>query len=216
MAELIPWLERFRKGEIDLILGSSSAPRKAVLEQLRVPFTVRVSSFAEDLNKECFKDDFTEYPLATSREKSKDILGQIGCVSKPTVLVTCDTIVLLDKQHIIEKPNDAEHARDLLRSLSGTEHQVVTGVVVTLRFRDTDFCEEFKAVTSVLFQDLSDDVIAAYVDSGEPFNKAGGYGIQGIGELLVDQVKGSFSNVVGIPLHDVTKVIASLLDTHFR
>jgi septum formation protein len=216
MAELVPWLDRFRRGEIDLILGSASNPRKAVLSQLGVPFTVRVSSFPEDLEKELFRDDYSEYPLATSREKTKNILAQLGIVPKPTVLITCDTVVLKDKQHIIEKPEDEEHAKTLLRSLSGTEHQVVTGVVVTLRTIEGDLSEEFRSVTHVKFRELSEDIISAYVASGEPFNKAGGYGIQGLGELLVEELKGSFTNVVGIPLCDVSHVVAALLGRYFK
>lgn len=211
MANLIPWLGKFREGDIKLILGSSSKPRKAVFEQLGIPFTVMVSSFEENLDKSVFAHDFTEYPLATSREKSKDLVARIGQVRVPTVLVTCDTVVLRDKQHIIEKPADHSHAVELLQSLSGTQHEVVTGVVVSLITPDGLHQIEFKSITSVSFAQLSKEVIEAYVASGEPFNKAGGYGIQGLGELLIEDVRGSFTNVIGIPLRGVSSAIADLL-----
>jgi septum formation protein len=214
MTSLIPWLEKFKNGEIELILGSASKPRKTVVQQLGIPFRVMASSFAEDLEKSAFKDDFTEYPLATSREKSKDLISKIGQVSKPTVLVTCDTVVLRDKQHIIEKPEDEEHAVELLESLSGIEHEVVTGVVVSLILPDRLEQIEFKVITIVGFAQLTAEVIRAYVASGEPFNKAGGYGIQGLGELLIDYVRGSFTNVIGIPVREVLGAIGELLSLH--
>jgi len=214
MTSLIPWLEKFKNGEIELILGSASKPRKTVVQQLGIPFRVMASSFAEDLEKSAFKDDFTEYPLATSREKSKDLISKIGQVSKPTVLVTCDTVVLRDKQHIIEKPEDEEHAVELLESLSGIEHEVVTGVVVSLILPDRLEQIEFKVITIVRFSQLTAEVIRAYVATGEPFNKAGGYGIQGLGELLIDYVRGSFTNVIGIPVREVSGAIGELLSLH--
>jgi len=214
MTSLIPWLENFKNGEIELILGSASKPRKTVVQQLGIPFRVMVSSFAEDLEKSVFKDDFTEYPLATSREKSKDLISKNGQVSKPTVLVTCDTVVLRDKLHIIEKPEDEEHAVELLESLSGIEHEVVTGVVVSLMLPDRMEQIEFKEITIVRFAQLTAEVIRAYVASGEPFNKAGGYGIQGLGELLIDYVRGSFTNVIGIPVREVSGAIGDLLSLH--
>jgi septum formation protein len=214
MTSLIPWLEKFKNGEIELILGSASKPRKTVVQQLGIPFRVMASSFAEDLEKSAFKDDFTEYPLATSREKSKDLISKNGQVSKPTVLVTCDTVVLRDKQHIIEKPEDEEHAVELLESLSGIEHEVVTGVVVSLILPDRLEQIEFKVITIVGFAQLTAEVIRAYVASGEPFNKAGGYGIQGLGELLIDYVRGSFTNVIGIPVREVLGAIGELLSLH--
>ena len=216
MADLIPWLPKIRNGEIKLILGSSSKPRKAIFEQLGVPFSIMVSSFAEDLDKNLFRHDFSEYPLETSREKSKDLIGKLGTVERPTILITCDTVVLRDKKHIIEKPSDEEHAIKLLQSLSGVEHEVVTGVIVSLIRPGADIHQaELKSITCVQFAVLSEETIRAYVATGEPFNKAGGYGIQGLGELLIEQVRGSFTNVVGVPLHDVARASAQLLAKHY-
>ena len=211
MAELIPWLNKFRSGEIELVLGSASQPRRAIMNQLGIPFRVLVSDFAEDLEKRAFEHDFAEYPLATAREKSRDIISKLGAVTRPIVLVTCDTVVLKDETHIIEKPVDAEHARNMLMQLRGCIHAVVTGVIVTLVGNGTLKRSEFKSVSHVKFADLSDHAIEAYVASGEPFNKSGGYGIQGLGELLVEQVIGSYTNIVGLPLRDVASHIATLL-----
>lgn len=215
MAELIPWLDKFKSGEIELVLGSASAPRRAVLGQLGIPFKVIVSSFPEDLDKASFSDDFTQYPLATSRGKTEDILKQIGKSHKPTVLVTCDTVVLKDSKHIIEKPDDAVHARDMLRSLRGSEHHVATGVVVTFSNGKASSRSEFVATSHVKFSDFSDATIDAYIATGEPYNKAGGYGIQSLGELLVDSIAGSHTNIIGLPLKETARAIASLLQENY-
>lgn len=215
MAELIPWLARFKSGEIDLILGSASAPRRAVLGQLGVPFNVVVSSFPEDLEKATFSDDFTQYPLATSRGKTEAIMKQLGSFRKPTVLVTCDTVVLKDLKHIIEKPDDAIHARDMLRGLRGSEHHVATGVVITLSTGHRIIRSEFVSISHVKFCDLSDKIIDAYIATGEPYNKAGGYGIQSLGELLVETITGSHTNVIGLPLRETSRSIASLLQDNY-
>jgi septum formation protein len=182
------------------------------MSQLGIPFRVEVSDFAEDLDIRSFENDFTEYPLATAREKSQDILSKLGAVPRPTVLVTCDTVVLKDGKRIIEKPVDAEHARNMLMQLRGCVHAVVTGVSISLVGNGIMERSEFISVSHVKFAELSDHIIEAYVASGEPINKAGSYGIQGLGELLVEQVTGSYTNIVGLPLRDVALHIATLLE----
>lgn len=211
---LLPWLHLFKTGKVNLILGSASKPRRAILEQLGVPFQVMVSDFPEDLEKSLFHGSALEYSLATAREKMKCLLNSpaLEKVTVPTVVITCDTVVLRDMQHIIEKPEDDEHAFTMIKSLSGVEHSVVTGVVICFispgnEQRDT----EFKVHSKVKFTTLSDETIRAYVASKEPLNKAGGYGVQGLGALLVEDITGSYSNVVGLPLYEVASAIAELL-----
>lgn len=212
---LIPWLRRFKSGKLELILGSASIPRLQVLQQLGIPIKVIPSAFAEDIPKESFAADYTNYPLATSREKTKYILRQLGAVTIPTVLVTCDTICLLNKTKIIEKPENYDHAVSIIRSLAGQDHEVVTGVVISLLLADgSHFKTEFKETSFVRFVDLQDEDIREYVEMGDAMNKAGGYGVQGLGELLVEEIRGSFTNVVGIPLHDFSKRLAELLNAN--
>jgi septum formation protein len=113
-----------------------------------------------------------------------------------------------------EKPSDDVHARELLKCLSGASQQVVTGVVVTLKHPQRDARQTmFTTTTSVRFAHLCDEIIDSYISIGEYSNKAGGYGIQSLGELLIEEVRGSFTNVVGIPLREVSEAIADLIRT---
>jgi len=216
---LLKWLPKIQSGDIRLVLGSASHARRNVLKQLGVPFDVIVSDFAEDLEKSQFQDP-KEYPVATSMQKTKDIIARLvdRGESKQTVLITCDTVVIRENSHIMEKPESAQHSFNMIKSLSGKFHDVVTGVVVTLLDSKSSVSgqEVFMCVSQVKFVDLSDEEIQAYIETEEPVGKAGGYGIQGLGEILISEVSGSFTNVVGIPLHDVCQSIASLLDSHLK
>ena len=211
---LIEWLPKFHEGKLRLVLGSASVARRKIIEQLGVPVEVIVSEFAEDLDKSSF-EDLSEYPVATSMHKTKDLIPKLplgGC-AEYTVLVTCDTVVIRDDRFIMEKPVSKEHAIEMITSLSGKDHTVVTGIVVTLiDISGATIAQNvLKEVSTVRMVPLSSKQIECYVSSGEPMGKAGGYGIQGLGELLVRSVTGSYTNVVGLPLHEVSHCIGTLL-----
>lgn len=212
---LIPWLKKFSSGEIDLILGSASQPRKKILQQLQIPFTVVASDFNEDLDKESFLLDLSEYPLATADEKARDILTRLE-ITKPTILVTCDTVAILDKKLILEKPLNRQRGIEMTLSMSGKEHDVVTGVVVTFLDEGVYDRISFKSTSIVTFADLEKSEVDSYVETGEALDKAGGYSIQGIGELLIKELKGSFTNVVGLPLHELAVTLALLLSRNME
>lgn len=115
-------------------------------------------------------------------------------------VLAADTAVTLDGT-VLGKPADVADARDMLRRLSGRTHRVLTGFVLCDR---TDAAGPAQVVTShVHFRTLSEAVIDAYLDTGEPFDKAGAYAVQGAGRALVDRVDGSLSNVIGLPLDEV-------------
>lgn len=118
------------------------------------------------------------------------------------LVVAADTEVVLDGA-VLGKPVDDAAAAALLRSLSGRAHVVLTGVHVLLGDREASAVE----ATEVRFRDLGDDEIAAYVATGEPFDKAGGYGIQGAGGMFVERIDGSDTNVVGLPLATVVRLV---------
>lgn len=122
--------------------------------------------------------------------------------SEPTdLVVAADTVVVLEGR-VLGKPADAAEANEMLRALSDTTHRVLTGVHLSLGGECSSAVEE----TGVRFRALSDAEIAAYVATGEPFDKAGGYGIQGAGGMFVESITGSDSNVVGLPLSTVARL----------
>ena len=119
--------------------------------------------------------------------------------------LAADTLVVLGER-VLGKPQDAQEARQMLQALSGTTHRVITGVVVRQGLRH----RAFAVSTTVSFRPLTADEVGRYVASGEPFDKAGGYGIQGEGAALVHQVHGSFTNVIGLPLAETLAALDAL------
>lgn len=172
---------------MDLVLASQSPRRRALLEQIGLKFTVQVLPTVElEIGD----------PLDVARTNA---LAKAEAVSKqnPKALVLgADTIVTLDGR-ILGKPKDAEDAFEMLSFLSGREHEVTTVVALVLYGQETHL---FSETTKVRFRQLTDDEIMGYIATGEPFDKAGGYGIQGFGGVLVQSIKGCYYNVVGLPL----------------
>uniref|UniRef100_A0A3Q1HL76 Acetylserotonin O-methyltransferase-like n=1 Tax=Anabas testudineus TaxID=64144 RepID=A0A3Q1HL76_ANATE len=145
--------------------------------------------------------------LASASPRRLEILRNAKHLKTPDIVIGADTIVTVDGM-ILEKPVDKFDAYKMLSSLSGKEHSVFTGVAIVLchekeevDYQLIDFYEE----TKVKFADLSDDLLWEYVNSGEPMDKAGGYGIQALGGMLVEYVHGDFLNVVGFPLNHFCK-----------
>ena len=203
---------------VSLILASQSPRRKEILDMMGLqgrfsatPSPLNETALQEELSRHT---DPTEYTRILAEEKAKALAESIiHTVSQPTLVLGSDTIVDLDG-HILEKPRDAPDAKRMLRALSAVQHQVHTGValyrvmpgetapVLTHSFTDT---------AQVTFAALSDADIDAYVASGEPMDKAGSYGIQGIGGQLVRCVEGDFFAVMGLPMHTTSRLIANAL-----
>ncbi len=133
---------------------------------------------------------------------------EVHIVPEEVVLITADTMVFKDGA-TMGKPNDRNEALDMLRSLSGRYHEVITGVCIRKGKKE----ELFHASTSVHFRELSEEVMAHYIDRHQPFDKAGAYGIQEwIGHIGIDRIEGSFFNVMGLPIDEVHNRIQKLLD----
>ena len=182
-------LENLKK--YNVVLASNSPRRKELLKRLGIPFKVRTlfgidESYPESLRGE----DIVRY---ISRNKAK---AYRSSMAPNELLITADTIVYLGGQ-VMGKPRSAEEAKAMLHRLSGNVHQVITGVTIVAGERMDNF-----AVTSqVKFADLTDDEVNFYVDNYLPFDKAGAYGIQEwIGLVAVEEIKGSYFNVVGLPV----------------
>lgn len=181
-----------------IILSSNSPRRKELLAGLEVDFEVRVLKGVD----ERYPDDIplNEVPLYIAIEKASAYT-----VAKDELVVTADTVVIVDNE-ILGKPKDRAEAYGMLRKISGKTHQVVTGVCLTT----IDDQRSFTVTTDVEFKELSDNEIYYYIDKYRPFDKAGAYGIQEwIGYVGVLSLKGSYYNVMGLPVQRIYEEFTS-------
>ena len=190
-----------------LILASASPRRREMFEAMGIPFRVVVPRVSEVPRHEETPVDFA---LRNSREKAHcvvrggcaDLSERGGCV-----IVAADTIVVLENR-ILGKPENEEHARAMLRALSGKPHEVITGLCV-LSVRGSKVArEKARAIrTRVVFKELDAGEIDAYIRTREPMDKAGAYAIQGVGGFMVREIAGSYTNVVGLPLCELVELL---------
>lgn len=174
-----------------IILGSNSPRRRELLAGLDLSFDVHVIPGLEENYPDSLQPQ--EIPVFLSKQKAEAYLSTL---EDQVLLITADTIVW-NEAEVIGKPKGREEAIRMLRSLSGHEHQVVTGVCLTTTKKQ----ETFSVVSSVRFASLTDEEIIYYVDKYKPFDKAGAYGIQEwIGYVGVESISGSFYNVMGLPV----------------
>ena len=173
-----------------LILASASPRRRELLEKLGIPeLLIRPATGEERMP---VSDDPAQIVRTLSRQKAEEVALSAG---PEDVIVAADTIVWLDGQ-ALGKPKDEADAKAMLRRLSGRTHSVFTGVCVISGDQIISEAEE----SLVRFRSLTEKEIASYVVSGEPMDKAGAYGAQGLAGLFVERIEGSFSNVMGLPL----------------
>ena len=181
-----------------IILASNSPRRKELLAGLDVDFSVRViPDIDESYPAELPTAQIAEY---ISKKKARAYQQQMAT---DELVITADTVVILGQQ-VMGKPKDADEACAMLRLLSGQTHQVITGVTLTTTERTVSFSVE----TDVTFKTLSDDEINYYVEKYRPFDKAGAYGVQEwIGHIGVTGLKGSFYNVMGLPVQRIYEAL---------
>lgn len=182
-----------------LILASASTRRKELLQMLNVPFEIVTSDVVEtSVTGNTVHEYVTEVALLKARDVAKKCPNH--CI------LGADTIVVFNDQ-ILHKPASEEEAVEHLTKLAGNLHEVMTAVALIL----ADGTEHtFVEVTSVLFKDVSPQMIKAYVQTGDPFDKAGGYGIQTSGAMLVDRIEGDYNNVVGLPIATLVQKMLTL------
>jgi len=183
----------------ELILASASPRRRELLRMLGVPFRVVESGVEE----EGASGDPVAHVLSLSQRKASAVAGKIG----EGFVVGVDTVVVLDRE-ILGKPSGPEEARAILGKLSGRVHRVYSGVTVT-RAEDGKVLSDYRC-TEVRMRRMSPGEIDAYVATGEPLDKAGAYAIQGKGALLVEEIRGCFYNVVGLPLCALMDILAKM------
>lgn len=177
-----------------LILASTSPRRTELLKSAGIAFSA-VSPDADE--KLCAGETPVAYAVRTARAKAESIPAVSG-----TIVLGADTVVAAEGR-ILGKPADEAEAKAMLRLLSGKLHEVITGVC--LHSAEKTVC--FHVATAVLFRDLSEEEIAAYVATGDPLDKAGAYAIQNGAAGMVRRIDGSYSNVVGLPLCEVIEAL---------
>lgn len=186
----------------NIILASASPRRKEIMTLADVKFTTMVipdidESYPKDLISE-------EVPIYISKKKAEQYKQYL---KETDILITCDTIVYLNGC-ILGKPKDFDEAYNMLSMLSGKTHSVISGVSIVKNNKMESFCD----ITEVTFSDISDSDIRYYLDKYKPYDKAGAYGIQEwIGLRSVCSIKGSFYNVMGLPIDKILNKLSFVL-----
>lgn len=185
---------------VAIVLASASPRRSELLKQIGLSFTVKASNVEEKVDAH-LPPEVVAQQLA--RLKAHDIAQQCP----DDTVIGADTIVVLDKL-ILGKPKDKDDAKEMLRQLSGSRHQVITGIAVINLTKGIEKC--VSEITEVSFKHLSDAEIEAYVATDEPMDKAGAYGIQGRAAVFVPRIEGCYFNVVGLPLARLGQVLTEV------
>ncbi|ABB16164.1 MULTISPECIES: Maf family protein [Carboxydothermus] len=172
-----------------IYLASKSPRRQELLKKIYSRFEI----IPPEVKEEVYSLNPMELALTLSRQKAENVAAKI----KEGVIIAADTVVAVEGK-VLGKPRDEEEAYFMLKTLSGREHEVYTGV--TLMELPQKREKSFVEVTKVWFYPLTDEEIKSYIDSREPFDKAGAYGIQGKGALFVAKIEGCYFNVVGLPV----------------
>ena len=182
---------------MQLILASQSPRRRELLGLFGIPFAVRVADIDETMDPYL---PVAEAVAAVSRGKARAIERNAD-----DVVIAADTVVVVAGK-VLGKPHSPQEAAQMLRLLSGRDHQVMTGVTVLCGDREAVFTE----VTDLHFRELTDKEICRYVASGEPMDKAGAYGIQGGAALFCEKMAGDYYNVMGLPVCRLGQVLKEL------
>jgi septum formation protein len=191
-----------------LLLASASPRRLALLKQIIADTKIEVLVSAH-LEEQRDNEDPIERVQRLALEKARQVMLRRQDFSPSIeIVIGADTEIVLDGR-VVGQPEDAATARKILQELSGHTHQATTGLAL-IRTRDEHTVVR-SVSTAVKFKSLSDDEIEAYIQTGEPIGKAGAYGIQGLGALFIEEIDGSYSNVVGLPL----ECLSELLDREF-
>ena len=199
-----------------IVLASQSPRRREILQNiLGLDLIIRPSHAEENLDKSKYEGKPFSYTQDTAALKTDQVFRESDkeFENDSLLVIGCDTVVTLNGT-IYEKPVDKDDAFRILNTLSGTQHSVYSGVKLIWRplngeMKEISFYEE----TSVEFAKVSEEVIKSYIETGEPMDKAGGYGIQGKGASFISGIHGDYFNVMGFPVHRFSVQLTSLLST---
>lgn len=188
-------------GKRKLILASSSPRRADILRREGIEFDIKLPP---NIKEESATSDPVEHVLLLSKEKTLSVSQQV----EEGIILGADTIVVLDGE-IMGKPQDEEEASLILRKLSGKTHRVYTGITLLNKYNGKMISDY--DCTEVKFNQLEDGRITAYIETGEPMDKAGAYGIQGMGNFLVENIQGSLDNVIGLPAGKLKEMLIKVI-----
>lgn len=186
-----------------LILASTSPRRAEILRKQRIDFEVICP---DNIEEEKISVDPIEHVLELSRKKVESASHKV----EKGLILGADTIVVLNGE-ILGKPKDEAHAQRILRKLSGKTHRVYTGL--TLMDKTSGKISSDHDCTEVKFNELDEDDIKDYIATGEPMDKAGAYGIQGMGSFLVEGIRGNLDNVIGLPMQKFREILKKMAET---
>ena len=187
--------------KMDIILASASPRRKTILSQIGIRFTIMKSNTVEDFSLNLPPEAFCEH---WAREKAKDIAKN----HPNSLIIGADTIVVLDKR-ILGKPQNREQSISMLKSLSGRTHEVLTGV--SFIHLDSNYDITFNESTLVSFDTLTNNDILNYIDTYNPYDKAGSYGIQDRFSIHINKITGCYYNVMGFPISKFHRKLKSAI-----
>jgi septum formation protein len=192
--------EKRESMESTIILASKSPRRCELLQSAGIRFTIIPADIPEDVRP---GEDYRQFPVRIARDKARAVAKDYP----EAWVLGADTIVVAGEE-ILGKPADVADGKRMLRLLSGKRHKVITGFALVQAASGREICD--KACTEVEFKTLTDLEIDWYLRTGEPFDKAGAYAIQGIGAFFIRNISGSYTNVVGLPLCEVVQVLLEL------
>ena len=184
-----------------IILASASPARESLLRQIGLDFKVIPSKIDESL----VESNPKAYILQLSYQKAQTAGLEYQKQNESYIIIGCDTIVIDPYQNIIGKPKNRILARRMLQSLVGNYHTVMTGCTIIIKPDEIKY--QTVISTLVKFRNLSNGEIEYYLNKGEWRNKAGGYAIQGLGSVLIEEIQGDYYNVVGLPIHWIWQTI---------
>ena len=189
---------------MQIVLASASDRRKELLQRLGIEFKVMISDFNEESVD--FDGDCSKYVQTLATGKVLDISKNLQDKSGK-IIIGCDTVVSINHE-VLGKPKDKRDAFLMLKKLSGKEHQVYSGITL-LNTENKKIISDFQC-TRVIFSELKDEIINWYIETGEPMDKAGSYGIQGYAGSFVKEIHGCYYNVVGLPLNKLSGMLGAM------
>ena len=190
---------------MNIILASASPRRKEILENINVKFDIVKS----DIDEVILEDELPpQVVMRLAFEKSMDVAKS----NQESLVIGADTIVVFNNT-ILGKPKDKEDARNTIKLLSGNTHEVITGISLINLSANKKIIDY--VVSKVKIKDLSEDDINDYINTGESLDKAGAYGIQGYGSLLIEEIQGDYFNIVGLPISKLSDLVKTHFDINF-